>query len=1202
MAIVDLAYPLTDATPANWPGISIASIPATYASANPFQPLVPNYLVRSGGGVTATYDPFILNNGVWSGTASSGPCIGTPKFLASWACSVQIAFIFLSDDGGGNLANTDILKFDFGGNTPVTILATGGPLSTTLDFKMKVEGLPPVNEYTLSKQGEYPGNWHVLRFQYIMESERLGILRNPPFVGCCIFGHDRTTVTNLTFGGGLGEPLSEDFQNSVSAGPSVGLRAIVFNSGVGRTVGFSCLAISYSDASPSVIRGPTLLLGGDDCPAGLFIEETPFQSFDPKSILPLCYQLSPPFPNPQDPRTPCVDQSALFRDDFEGGAPLTANYVEISGVSLGTGNGIPTVAEPLGTDGLANASLGTLATAPGGSFLSPIPNPKLFAFGGFWKWNNFTTVRHYWAQLRFDTTVIISFWIEDVPLGTGGFPADIVIYEGDTPGPSFEIARASAAIANMADFFQLEVKGTLSSSLTSFDGEVTVRLNGTTLLTVTGSDKIGLGPGGVWNNIKIGTIGDFDDLYVTNGYFCNQAPGGPGEGSGVCCSTQGGFDQTPGDNNDPVICPPGGADPSFEACAGDGVGPVGSDPTDPQLMTNVVTPLVFMELTLPDTTVLRLAQQSLGTPAAAFRQGRINNIAPLAQVLSDLYGRMSSVSSTVRFSDTDRVFRGYADSTTNRFLKNSTAVFFIEGDTARRAGTAPLVLGSTIAKKFTPGPNFTFSLELVDELSSKQSPTSVDRPLPDVNVAEVFPGVPENLRNIPLPFYYGQYSDDDKVLESPERKPQGIVPVIGPIRTELLSDGNEWDLYVVCRFAVKEISSWFASNLNEEGAGTVRMEQGTEGEDFLIPGMSGWEDVIGFNQNFLDETAPDGTVYRLTVIYCRGDRAAAHNSGGPTIRVNLCGIESNGDGTGLVIDQAAEVAYHFWNYIVLSRVTNPSGGAWPAVPIDVLGTPKVNRTSVETLNALHLVRVPTIGYEVAWAIRERRSIRAYWQEFQTGTQIRVGRDRHQIVFSDLDDEADVAALFAFDHSNMIDGSLRLDPGSDEIINKLSYESGPEAASGRFTNGPKIMTDTGSISDYGDTFEAPDVQLHPVRNAAVADDVISRKLLRFRNEPMYGTFETGIAGLDRSLGELVRVTNEEGLGLTGWTDHVVLITGIKTFPNISGREMKCLMSFEDVHRILVDQQVDWNPCGNEGDASASIVGLESGGTANRCGSG
>ena len=897
----------------------------------------------------------------------------------------------------------------------------------------------------------------------------------------------------------------------------------------------------------------------------------------------------------------CDDPTALFRDDFESGAPLTVEWELISDCGLNATAGINGSSGVLATDALAQLSTKPLAIP------TKCDDILAWGFGGYWKFSLDPGIGgFYFAELRQNTTTILSFYKD----GT-----DLIVYIGVS---SNILARVNGLFPSNSIFYKIDISGRVASAAGGSDGNLTIATDNIERVCLRNSSDIDsfgfLSPG--WNVFAVGPQGSFDCAYATMGWICGRGPilqpttipgtnqlqgnpccgnGGPGGGTSQWTY----HSLTPSlkhpQSSTPVLIPPGGAPPSYTACTGDGIGPTGTDPIDPQTLAGIATPLVYLDLGLPDATNLRLSQGPVATPGKPRRDPRIAEIGPISQVLSDHFGRLSAQEIHVTLRDADHLMHGHAVDATNRYLKGSPGTFWAESDAARRAGTSPLKLASTLLRRFRPGrgADRTFQLEFVDELFARQSPTSVDRPLPPVLVGDVFPNAAENVTHIPIPIYFGEYGDDDKSIENPARVPVGIAPLIGPIGPpELLSDGNTWDPYVVCLYAIGAISSIFGSNLHPGGPGSVRWDPDDEGSIYLIPGGSGYNAI--FATPYQDVTAPDGTVYRVTKAYARGEQSRDHKEGRVPMSVNLCGIEEIGDGTGKVITDAAEVLYFLLNFIVFQTVTTGTWGAPsspPAVPVDATGTPKVSRQSAIDLKAIHDARIAG-RYEVAWALREHKTVSAYLTEFLRGTGIRLGRDRHQVIMHTLDDQADLSSLTTFDHASIVPGTFTLDPAADEIVNKISFVYGPEAATGRFSGPIQSIKDTGEIALYDATFDRVDVEMHPIRKGSVAADVMSHELLRKRNEIRYGSFQTDLRGVTLTVGQLIQVTNDEGLGTTGWTSRVVLVVGITMHPDMA--EMLATIHVEDIHDIVVrggttsTSAVGFQPMGTDG-VDAFVMG-------------
>lgn len=943
----------------------------------------------------------------------------------------------------------------------------------------------------------------------------------------------------------------------------------------------------------------------------------------------------------------CTDTTAMWIDDFEDGAPLTVRYAP-------TGGGNPVLANVATTVGAGiNGSIGVRATGPYGQFQAnlaglrgigqgmgklPCFDQSGFGGGGYWKFDQFVNGGFYFMEFRNNVSWIMSFGVrESDNAGTGNFPLDICVFNSNISS-STPFVVIKGVIKDPNTFYKIEFSGRLAS-LTSGspkvhaqDGFLTVCVDGVELLCYKNSSLIGAGNDQIpiWDQIAIGVMGDFDCLYATDGWLCSLGPiqpvgcvipgtnqpcggGGGGGGPGECApndnpTSDGGIDC-------PEHIPPGGeTPPDYVRVLGGGIGPTAADPTDPQTMAGIATPLAFMELTLPDATILRLAEKPLSTPAAKVRQARVIAYSPISQVMADHYGRLSAQEARIEFEDTDGVFRGYAADEINNALRNQPVTLWLESDVARRAATAPLKMASLLVRNVTVSETDglpTFTLECADELSSTESPVSLNRPVPDVLVGDIFPDAAKEFRSVPVPFYFGEYSDEDKWGENPRRVPTGIVPVIGPVKQDkvhLAGSGEnlEWWRYLICAFAVKEVVAVFASNLNpdRELLGPVRIGGEGGGEDaeakhFLLPGQTGWNAV--FSNKYEDVVAPNGTTYRLTTMYARGDRAEAHNVGNVRMSVNLKGIEATGDSTGAMIDEAAEIAYFFLNFIALQKVTT---GNWPAVPVDVTGTAKTNRASVVSAKARQATWLGD-GVRVAWAVRQRKPIADYLAELQFGTGLRIFHDRHQVGVHVMDEVPTLTSLTAFKDDDLIRSTFRMDLALDEIVTQRKYVYGPEAATGSFSGPLTTINSTLAAMVQGETHDAPDVELHPVRRPDMAEAVMVRRMLRFLTTPVYGTFETDLRGVDLAQGQLILVSHPLGLGTSGWIGRVLQVVGIDT--SIGAGEgadgMRTMVIWEDVHDLLVlkgsvlesafwglmDTEATGNLMGAEGTAGVFCMG-------------
>ncbi len=368
----------------------------------------------------------------------------------------------------------------------------------------------------------------------------------------------------------------------------------------------------------------------------------------------------------------------MWKDDFEYTETLASRgYTLISSVDPA----------PVATEGI-NASRGVMMND--GSGLGQFGTPNLvfpllcgdtsrFGFGGYWKFPTALPgpAGFYFAEIRVNAFTILSFYRDEDALR---------VFEGVS---SVELMPAIFGLfIDETRFYKIDISGNLNRTWDlsgASDGNLSIAVDNRVVVCLRNVPDMGgnfaLFKSG-WNNIAIGVHDAFDCLYVNNGWLCGQGPVPPGTkcvDTDDTCTTPAagrggpggsftGFDPlTPGLHTtdrkhrraggrpeDEVTIPPGGADPSFAACTGNGVGPTGTDPTDPQTMAAATSPMVYVEITLPDATVLTFAHENTATPAQAFRNGKIISIGSVAQHLSDHSGRMESTVVRLVLEDTDR--------------------------------------------------------------------------------------------------------------------------------------------------------------------------------------------------------------------------------------------------------------------------------------------------------------------------------------------------------------------------------------------------------------------------------------------------------------------------------------------------------------------------------------------------------------------
>jgi hypothetical protein len=168
---------------------------------------------------------------------------------------------------------------------------------------------------------------------------------------------------------------------------------------------------------------------------------------------------------------------------------------------------------------------------------------------------------------------------------------------------------------------------------------------------------------------------------------CGTGPGGAPPETGF-----GGNPQPP--ILTPRIVPPGGEAPSYAPCSTGGDPATATDPTDPQSLTDAVSPVVWIQIRLPDATVLRYNGQGIPFTSGngAVSTPRVTNWGPVSQTLADDYGSFEALRTTVTLADTDRVLRGYLANAATRHIDGSEVILYVETRANAALGLAPRVL------------------------------------------------------------------------------------------------------------------------------------------------------------------------------------------------------------------------------------------------------------------------------------------------------------------------------------------------------------------------------------------------------------------------------------------------------------------------------------------------------------------------------
>jgi hypothetical protein len=728
-----------------------------------------------------------------------------------------------------------------------------------------------------------------------------------------------------------------------------------------------------------------------------------------------------------------------------------------------------------------------------------------------------------------------------------------------------------------------------------------------------------------WGSAHFGPMGDIHCLYVKEeAAYCNLRPAFDPRTSGTTrqdCDPPGpGGSTFGGTAQGPRIAHPGGYRATYQAPTMGGAPATASDPTDAQTMTNATVPLFSLDFTLPDATTVRWAQAPLVRSGSKIADDRVLGWTAPASTLATRFGAIKAQTWSVTVDDSDYLVRGWLNSAANRFLLNREVTFYTEDNAARLAGTARRsVTRGRITNVRLNDDELTASFDLSDDLTRPFSPHSLDRLLPPAKLGEIYKATstatgiqfsddcPEETAETAAPIVIGPYSDEDRLLRG--KTPSGIVPLqyVGTVR--LASGSQAWHAYAVCLYAAKGManseSALFGSNEATECPGSVRLDPDLMDGSFLVPDQGNWDDY--FSTPYIDVTV-DGVTYRMTMIFGRGPISDAHVEGEVPLSCNLWGVENVGDGSGTMITHAADVIQWVLDQPILQAKTS---GTWGSVATFSGGTAKIRTSSFNAVRTLHGERL-TGNYPIAMILDRQRPARDWLAELMVGSDIRLGITNHhgQITAFTLDDSPTLSSLVTFTDLVHIDaGSFKVSPDVNaELENWLTFNYGPELATGRTAGTPDKVNDSASISGFGETRKADELLFVTTRSQAMARDVASRRVMATREGIRRGTFAIDTAGYDLTLGQLIRVTHFAGIGTTGWTNRILLVTGISPNP-MPESGFPVTVSWEDVHEQLVvnDGAAPGSETASTGhlmalasNSSASLMGSLSAGTARRMG--
>jgi hypothetical protein len=593
---------------------------------------------------------------------------------------------------------------------------------------------------------------------------------------------------------------------------------------------------------------------------------------------------------------------------------------------------------------------------------------------------------------------------------------------------------------------------------------------------------------------------------------------------------------------DPVTAP--------SACTGGGTVAAGTNPAAGLALTNVDVPVAWMEIEAPSGTK-RYAKVPINldnTPKIA----KVYTFGKVKRRISNNLGDLRSADIKSTLIDEDRVLRGLEDSDN---LVNSLVSYFVSTEAAIRAGSAPrrMFTGPIVDSDPMPGLEFDVTVKdwltaILDELAKKTYPTRTfgAADFPNLLTAADDASSPGNpmMNGKAVPIIYGSHRQ--------------VQPIYVGKR---VVNAFNWDESIVCGHAIKAINQWSA--VDSANGDRAAMPLTTEGVDFLIPGYAGYTLHTGSANPYVDINSN-----RYTRILTRGPRSDAHRLGTVPIILDVCGIESVGDGSGTMIDSLLRQILHLLINWILAPTTYTSG-AWLASPSFTVGGStwsKIDTATFETAKTTSEARIAG-GYKGAFILGwdgRTHQLEEIFRSAARSADIDFFINRHGQLAVSMFDSTIASTRTVVDLPDILKASFSAKRERTKIINKVTYRygrkyvdpvtqktpaeddflpAGLREPDTEWTTVGTPVTDGASITKYGE--RKADLDLDFVTEQATADDVALKLKNRDKNGPMRGTFSEILQGADCDISQKVTTTHLEGPTATGWTARPLRVEGQET---------------------------------------------------------
>lgn len=371
-------------------------------------------------------------------------------------------------------------------------------------------------------------------------------------------------------------------------------------------------------------------------------------------------------------------------------------------------------------------------------------------------------------------------------------------------------------------------------------------------------------------------------------------------------------------------------------------------------------------------------------------------------------------------------------------------------------------------------------------------------------------------------FLAGNFGDSGPVGEFPPE----LADLMSPFGPE--ENWGNWGELAVCS-GEEQIPNVSVSDLLENPK-PILLSEDRYGVDVMAPGHSGWPFATR-------SVVRNG--FRLTVIYARGPVLWQHITGICPINVDVCGWE---DADGNPIDQAG---FAWQDFLTQHVIANDGAGYTSGPPMTTLPmfdpTVDVDRamfwtSKIQAWQAMTAERLGTDkGYLISMGLWKKTTLREIIRKFNVTFDCFHAKN-----------SAGQHYLFGIDDTASMDDGVPIREriellnlpapriAWDEIENEIDYTVGYDPK----LDAPRTITITIRAQDSIDALKGDVRKVQGVRDLAftaddaTAADTMSRRLLRLKRAPRYQQLPVRTDGVDREIGEQVRVSHRDGFGPAG----------------------------------------------------------------------